>query len=319
MQCRSCGADNSAGATRCKRCQVRLVETGPYLNSSAVPRLAEYEEAPAPKTIPFEVHATPATERTPVQGQLFVHTPMAKVVTLPRQNTKATQARPQTAVRPTTTKAVTKALAKAASAAVSAPLFDTEEVGFVELKSPQVRRKSDDTQAGFAFPPPPAAHRPFHNLLTPVGDVVSAPIVLRWWSLVIDAAVVAMLSVTAIAGMALGCRIFHDTLAWDDITAMPMWMLALLPVVISLGYKAIWAVCESPTIGLQHFGLDVRAIDGSRPTVGQRLIRPFAGWIKFASVVGMLWPIVTQERYSMQDLVSQTVVTYRPGYGPDDR
>jgi uncharacterized RDD family membrane protein YckC len=276
-----------------------MVETAAYVHSSAVPQLAEPASEPAAaRSEPgFGVHANPNPERPRAASQpaLFAHAPETKIVALPRQ------AGP---------------LARPRAMKVAEPIA---EAGFAELKA-RPRRRTSELQTGFAFPPPPpAAHQPFVNVLKPVQGIITAPLALRWWSLVVDAAIVLMLGVTALAGAALAFRIFHQSLSWDELSQIPWYIPALVPVMLSLGYKAIWAVGESATIGLQRYGLEVRCIDGSRPTLGQRMIRPFAGWIKVASVVGMLWPIVTQERYSMQDLVSQTVVTYCPGCEPDER
>jgi hypothetical protein len=53
-------------------------------------------------------------------------------------------------------------------------------------------------------------------------------------------------------------------------------------------------------------------MDGHRPTIGQRMVRVFAGWLTVGGMVGALWAVVSQERYSMQDMISQTFLTSRP-------
>jgi uncharacterized RDD family membrane protein YckC len=179
-------------------------------------------------------------------------------------------------------------------------------------------RRVSELQGTLGLPMPPAASKPFTTVLKPVQGVTPAPMGMRVQSLLVDSIVVAVLSIAFFSAALVALRVADKHFPLADCALMPPYLLALAPLVLSLGYKAIWAICENATVGLQQFGLDVRCVDGSRPTIGQRLIRPFAGWMKVASVVGLIWPLVTQEKYSMQDVISQTVVTYRPGYGPED-
>ena len=135
---------------------------------------------------------------------------------------------------------------------------------------------------------------------------------MRFYSLLIDALVVAVLSIMFAAAVFVAFRASGETLSLRDLFALPWYLPAAVPVALSLGYKALWAVFEHPTIGLQSFGLDVISMDGHRPTVGQRMVRVFAGWLTVGGMVGALWAVVSQERYSMQDMISQTFLTERP-------
>ena len=58
-------------------------------------------------------------------------------------------------------------------------------------------------------------------------------------------------------------------------------------------------------------------MDGRRPTIGQRIVRALAGWLTIGGLVGAFWTVLNQEGYSMQDMISQTFLTLRPGYEVD--
>jgi uncharacterized RDD family membrane protein YckC len=140
----------------------------------------------------------------------------------------------------------------------------------------------------------------------------AAPLRVRFYSLLIDALVVVVLSIMFAAAVFVAFRASGEKLSLGDFSAVPWFLPAAIPVALSLGYKALWAVFEHPTIGLQSFGLDVISMDGHRPTIGQRMVRVFAGWLTVGGMVGALWAVVSQERYSMQDMISQTFLTSRP-------
>jgi uncharacterized RDD family membrane protein YckC len=134
---------------------------------------------------------------------------------------------------------------------------------------------------------------------------------VRFYSLLIDALIVAVLSIMFAAAVFVAFSASGEKLTLRDLFALPWYLPAAIPVLLSVGYKALWAVFEHPTIGLQSFGLDVISMDGHRPTVSQRMVRVFAGWLTVGGMVGALWAVVSQERYSMQDMISQTFLTLR--------
>lgn len=155
----------------------------------------------------------------------------------------------------------------------------------------------------------PPARRPFSSELKPVNGLSAAPLRMRFYSLLIDALVVVVLSIMFTAAVFVSFRASGEALSLGDLFAMPWYLPAAIRVALSLGYKALWAVFEHPTIGLQSFGLDIISMDGHRPTIGQRMVRVFAGWLTVGGMVGALWAVVSQDRYSMQDMISQTFLT----------
>jgi uncharacterized RDD family membrane protein YckC len=302
MQCNSCGAANPPAAVRCQRCQIRFAPPMRYQHSAAAPDLeflpSEQDSSnqawPAPRT--FGVVTNPSSNRlyTPMQPDLFSYAPQGKVVRM--RTLAAPAAQPQQRAR------LAPPLPPANEATPADPLF-------ARAKS-ATRRRSSSSQSEFDFEPP--THRPFSNELKPVFGLSAAPLRVRFYSLLIDALVVAVLSIMFAVAVFVAFRASGEKLSFGDLFAVPWYLPAAIPVVLSLGYKALWAVFEHPTIGLQSFGLDVISMDGHRPTIGQRLVRVFAGWLTVGGMVGALWAVVSQERYSMQDMISQTFLTSRP-------
>lgn len=296
MQCNSCGAINPPEAARCQRCQIRFTAPVRYAQSSAAPQLdfAPAEpSAPAPRT--FGVHTNPNASRlnAPMQPDLFSYAPQGKVVRM-RMTMTSPAAPVERPARPA-------APAFPKSAPPEDPLYARTKTA--------PRRRASSSQAEFSFEPP--ARRPFRNELKPVNGLSAAPLSVRFYSLLIDALVVLVLSITFAAAVFVAFRASGERLNTGDLFAVPWYLPVAIPVVLSLGYKALWAVFEHPTIGLQSFGLDVISMDGHRPTVGQRMVRVFAGWLTVGGIVGALWAVVSQERYSMQDMISQTFLTFR--------
>jgi uncharacterized RDD family membrane protein YckC len=229
---------------------------------------------------------------TPMQPDLFAYAPQGKVVRM-RMSISTPAAQPEQHARqapPPSNNAV-----------------DAEDPLYARGKSAPRRSRTSASQSEFSFGPP--AHRPFSNELKPVHGLSAAPLRVRFYSLLIDALVVAVLSIMFAAAVFVAFSASGEKLTLSDLFAMPWYLPAAIPVVLSIGYKALWAVFEHPTIGLQSFGLDVISMDGHRPTVGQRMVRVFAGWLTVGGIVGALWAVVSQERYSMQDLISQTFLT----------
>jgi len=189
------------------------------------------------------------------------------------------------------------------------PLFATN-------RRPSRRPAPDELQAAFDFDLP-QSHNPFSKVLQPAKGLSAAPMRLRLYSLLVDSMIVAVLSLMFAAAVFVAFRASRESFTLDDLRAVPWYLLAAAPVALSLCYKALWAVFEQPTVGLQCFGLDIVSMDGRRPTIGQRIVRALAGWLTIGGLVGAFWTIVNQERYSMQDMISQTFLTFRPGYDSD--
>jgi len=288
---------NPPEATRCQRCQIRFTAPARYQQSAAVPQLDYGPDSPAPEAPPahtFGVVSNPNAARVsmPMQPDLFAYAPQGKVVRM-RNFTAAPETR---RVRQEPPRAVP------AEDPAGDPLYARPKTA--------PRHHFSSSQSEFDFGPP--AHRPFTNELKPVNGLSAAPLSVRFYSLLIDALVVGVLSIMFGVAVFVSFRASGENLTMGDLYAMPWYLLATIPIMLSLGYKALWAVFEHPTIGLQSFGLDVISMDGHRPTIGQRMVRVFAGWLTIGGMVGALWAVVSQERYSMQDMISQTFLTTRP-------
>lgn len=304
MQCVSCGAVNPPEAMRCQRCHIRLAPTARYQQSAAAPQLdylapgESSSSQAAPPQRSFGVMTNPSATRltTPMQPDLFSYAPQGKVVRM-RMTFAPPNAQPRQQVR----RAAPPETDTSATVAAEDPLY-------ARGKSVS-RRRYSSSQSEFDFAPP--THRPFSNELTPVYGLYAAPLRVRFYSLLIDALVVAVLSIMFAVAVFVAFRASGEKMNPNDLLAVPWYLLAAIPVALSLGYKALWAVFEHPTIGLQSFGLDVISMDGHRPTIGQRMVRVFAGWLTIGGMVGALWAVVSQERYSMQDMISQTFLTTR--------
>ena len=300
MQCNSCGAANAPEAPRCQRCQIRLAPVARYNQSSAVPQL-DFEQAgestsaqsePLPHT--FGVVANPTSNRlvTPMQPDLFSHAPQGKVVRMRMTiSSPAVQPGQQTGQSPSR------------DDHANDPLYARDK--------PAPRRpRTSASQADLNFGPP--THRPFANELKPMQGIPAAPLMVRFYSLLIDALVVGVFSLMFALAVFVAFRASGDRLSTGELLGMPWYLPAIVPVLLSIAYKALWAVFEHPTIGLQCFQLDVISMDGHRPTRAQRMVRVFAGWLTIGGIIGALWAVVSQERYSMQDMISQTFLTVRP-------
>ena len=297
MRCNSCGAANPPQATRCQRCHIRFTPVAHFGQSSALRQLETVpsedvpstEKQPAPHTFGV-VPGNPANRvSTPMQPDLFAYAPQGKVVRM-RNTSKVAAAGAGRQAPPTTA---------ASGDLANDPLYAPAKTG--------PRGRTSPLQAKFNFPPP--AHRPFSAELKPVNGLSAAPLRVRFYSLLIDALVVLVLAIMFVAAVFVSFRASGATMTIGDFWAMPLYLLALIPVALSLAYKALWAVFEHPTIGLQSFGLDLISMDGHRPTMGQRMVRVFAGWLTVGGMIGALWAVVSQERYSMQDMISQTFLT----------
>ena len=297
MQCNSCGAANPPEAARCQRCQIRFSPPPHHQRSAALRQLDSVQPGPQPSAQDqsskhvFGVMTNPNPNRaiTPMQADLFSFAPQSKIVRM--RNLTPVQPAPQ-----------------AAPPRVAGETLSSDPLYARGKAAP--RRRASSSQSEFNFDAP--TRRPFSNELKPVHGLSAAPLRVRFYSLLIDALVVMVFSIMFAAAVFVAFRASGESLGFSDLRAMPWYLPVAIPVALSLGYKALWAIFEHPTIGLQSFGLDVISMDGHRPTVGQRMVRVFAGWLTVGGMVGALWAVVSQERYSMQDMISQTFLTVLP-------
>jgi uncharacterized RDD family membrane protein YckC len=182
---------------------------------------------------------------------------------------------------------------------------------FAPTRRPSRRVAPDEHQSAFDFELP-RSHKPFSKVLQPAKGLSAAPLRLRFSSLLVDSMIVAVLSLMFAGAAFVALRASRESFTLDDLRAVPWYLWAATPIALSLCYKALWAVFEQPTVGLQCFRLDIVSMDGRRPTIGQRIVRALAGWLTIGGLVGAFWTILNQERYSMQDMISQTFIASQP-------
>ncbi len=321
MQCASCHAENPAGAERCQRCQARLAPPSRVLRSAAVPQLEPLREASQSRRGPrdFTLHTNPAFERRPAPSQrtLFGHAPDSKVVSMPVSSVSPAPRPVRTAhpefVAPPEPFAPSHppATPRAPAAPNRAPR--TPDPLLAPARRPARRAVPDGSQSAFDFDLP-RSHKPFSKVLQPAKGLSPAPLRLRLFSLLVDSVIVGLLSLMFAAAVFVAFRASRESFTLDDLRAIPWYLLVAAPVALSLCYKALWAVFEQPTLGLQCYALDIVSMDGRRPTIGQRIVRALAGWLTVGGLVGALWTLVNQDRYSMQDMISQTFLALQPDY-----
>jgi uncharacterized RDD family membrane protein YckC len=324
MQCGSCQADNPSGAERCQRCQARLSSPSRVLRTAAVPQFDPLREPSGLQRAPrgFGVHSNPGFQphQRPSQRILFGHAPSGKVVAMPVPNPGAPQPSAHTALPPDFSRPQLPAPPRSPGAPRTPSATDSglapHDPLFASNRRAPRRPAADESQSAFDFGMP-QSHKPFSKVLQPAKGLSAAPIRLRLYSLLVDSIIVGVLSLMFAAAVFVAFRASRESFTWDDLQAVPWYLLVAAPVALSLCYKALWAVFEQPTVGLQCYGLDIVSMDGRRPTIGQRIVRALAGWLTVGGLVGALWTLVNQEGYSMQDMISQTFLTLRPGYDVD--
>jgi hypothetical protein len=101
------------------------------------------------------------------------------------------------------------------------------------------RHRFSSSQSEFNFEPP--THRPFSNELKPVNGLAAAPLSVRFYSLLIDALVVLVLSIMFAVAVFVAFRASGESLSLEDLYAMPWYLPVAIPISLSLGYKAsVW-------------------------------------------------------------------------------
>lgn len=321
MQCASCHAENPAGAERCQRCQARLAPASRVLRSAAVPQLEPLRDARSSHRAPrdFTLHTNPGVQRrpSPSQRSLFGISPNSKVVPMPiaafGPAPRPVPVAPPEIADPLEPSAPPRPRAAPRTAPAPDRAPRAPDPILTPARRPSRRVAPDESQSAFDFDLP-RSHKPFSKVLQPAKGLSAAPLRLRFFSLVVDSIIVAVLSLMFAAAVFVAFRASRESFTFDDLRAVPWYLWVAAPVALSLCYKALWAVFEQPTLGLQCFGLDIVSMDGRRPTIGQRLARVIAGWLTVGGLFGALWTLVNQDRYSMQDMISQTFLALQPDY-----
>jgi uncharacterized RDD family membrane protein YckC len=164
------------------------------------------------------------------------------------------------------------------------------------------RRWVNPNQIVFQFDNASPAMRPFRKELERSREMDAAPLIQRAAAALIDSILVsAFLAVLALSSLVFLRGVSPGELlnAW--------YILAFVPVIVSLFYKILWALFRKPTIGLQVTGLELRSFDGMPPTFAQLIVRLVAAWLSLACAgLGLVFALVSQDRLPMHDLISQT-------------
>jgi len=290
MTCDYCGARNSHGDERCRRCGRRATgsRTGEFqvtgalatkmqpvagsapvempasrsLENAVQPRL--FYERPAPNVIPFEAFAPPPA-RQPSQRK--------------RSSGSKTQSTTGTGIQ---TKPVGKA-SKSGSRRGSAP--DTQgKLDFLQPVSPKPRTLGTTVEAVIYCEAPVAT--PLHRALAAAAD----------WSMVFIA-----------YGMFLATyRILGGAFVMNKLGLLML--CGALPL-IGFTYGLIFAVARTETAGMRWMHLNVVTFDGDRPNGKEWLLRLLGACLSHCTGLGLLWVFADEESLTWQDHISSTFPT----------
>ncbi len=283
MRCRYCGAENPEHELRCMKCQRRIAS---------------------------------AAQQSAPDSQPFIHTATAPDVAHDLAAAPA-PARPVLAAsRPDAQPAARNC------AAVQPALFPYREqrkvIGFEEYSQPLEQRRAADSHRGapkrkpmpgqgafdFDGPTPPA--RPLTRQLSRRTDFPVAPLQLRAMAALFDAGLVLGL---------LGVFLLTVRLGLGFLPLQTPFLFCYGGAVLAFAatYKLLFCMFGQVTFGLQGAHLYVVSFDGLRPTVSQRFMRMFSGWLSLTSAgMGVLWAVADQESLSWHDHISQTFLTHLP-------
>jgi uncharacterized RDD family membrane protein YckC len=165
-----------------------------------------------------------------------------------------------------------------------------------------LKRQPDPNQYVLDFSHAAQPARAFRRELDRPRNREAAPIAQRAIAAIVDAGfVVLFVAIFACLPLLLlrGVSVAEVAAAWH--------ILVLIPILVALLYKFLWAIFRKPTIGLQAAGLELRSFDDLPPSFLQFIVRVFAGWLGLGCCgLGLIYALVSQERLSMHDHISQT-------------
>jgi len=277
MRCRYCGAENPDHELRCVKCQRRVAGANPLPSPDHYPII---ETATAPDLAP---------QRAPVQAPA----PPRPLLAVPRTG------------------------APRAAAPVQSPLFPCKVVPG-ERSAPHnhprsadpgrsaPRRKVTTIQSAFEFDAPQPPGRPLTRQLDRRTDFPVAPLRLRAMAAIFDAGLV-------MGFVSLFLLTVRLTLGFLPLQTPFLFCYAGAALAIAGTYKLLWCMFGQVTLGILGAHLNVVSFDGQRPTVAQRFMRMFAGWLSLLSAgMGVLWALADQEKLAWHDHISQTFLTHQP-------
>lgn len=281
MRCRYCGTENHAHQMRCVKCQRRMDEGNgyyPIVDGAAAPELQPEEEMVGARSGQrlAAVHSNPEVARTGAR-------PMQPPLFPYREPRRVIgfddyEAGPQPPVRP-------------------------------RNGHPARPRKRAEGQTAFDFETPAPPARPFSREMDRRSDYPVAPLALRAMASLFDAGLV-------LGMVGLFLLTVRLSLGFVPTGTVFYFCYGFATVLIAGVYKLLFCMFGQVTLGLQGAHLQVVSFDGHRPTVSQRFVRLFSGWISLASLgMGVLWSLADRERLSWHDHISQTFLTH---YDPEE-
>jgi uncharacterized RDD family membrane protein YckC len=81
---------------------------------------------------------------------------------------------------------------------------------------------------------------------------------------------------------------------------------------ITVMYRLLWCIGNCDTAGLQWAGLQLLTFNGQMPSRNERVRRLAGGLVSTIALgIGLLWPLVDEERLTWHDYMSNTFPTPR--------
>jgi uncharacterized RDD family membrane protein YckC len=284
MTCNYCGARNTDGEERCRRCGRRTVgfPTGELrvdgalatrlrmepdlaapdarsrsLEHAVQPRL--FYERQAPNVIPFEAFAPPPPLPRP-----------------PARRPRTASPKTGTASRPPARRSPRRQ-----------PVPDLQEkLDFLPPAAPKPRTLGTTVEAVIYCEAPVAT--PLHRAMAAAAD----------WSLVL----IAYGLFLATYGLAGGAFLMNK---------IGLLLLGGALPLIALTYMLIFAVAKSETAGMHWTHLKVVTFEGERPDGKHWLLRLLGSCVSHCTVLGLLWIFADEESLTWQDHISGTFPTPR--------
>lgn len=191
-------------------------------------------------------------------------------------------------------------------------LFDASQ-GTPRVVRMPAREKSSASKSASGRPKTPVTQpRLFPSQLPPdavPGDSTiycDAPVALplhRMMAAAVDASMV-LISVGIFAGILLAAGadpVFNKA-------TMIVYSVAVLVTLI--GYRVMWCLADTDSLGMRVCGLRLITFDGLLPDRRQRICRTVAGCISTMSgALGLLWSLVDEEKLTWHDHMSKTFPT----------
>jgi len=287
MTCTYCGARNSDGEERCRRCGRRVPgsRTGELRVDGAL--AAKMQASPALQTS----QAAPARSlANAFQPKLFYERPAPNAIPPPPPLDRPAARRPRAATPKTqSTGSGTAAASRKAPRQSSRkpPVPDTQgKLDFLQPLPPKPRTLATTVEAVIYCEAPVAT--PLHRAMAAAVD----------WSLVLIAYGLFLVTYR-VAG---GAFLMNKTGLLLLGGALPL---------IALVYLLLYAVAGTETAGMRCTDLIVVTFDGDRPERKHWMLRFLGSCLSHCTVLGTLWIFADEESLTWQDHISDTFPTPR--------